>query len=48
MLRITEGLPPDIAELVTTIIDSAVALATKMATRELEQRFEFAWGQLFS
>ena len=37
-------LSTEVENLVTTIVEAALALASKVPRDELEQRFEFAWG----
>jgi hypothetical protein len=46
MLRNREELPPDIQELVNTIIESALALAAKAAPRQLETAIRIRLGAL--
>ncbi len=46
-IEVNTGTTPQIRELLRTIVDAAAALARLLPDRELEQRFEFAWGHQF-
>ena len=45
--EVNTGATPQMRELLKTIVDAATALTRLLSDKELEQRFEFAWGHQF-
>jgi len=45
--EVNTGATPQMRELLKTIVDAATALTRLLSDKELEQRFEFAWGHHF-